>query len=245
MTSKTALKAQARAKAGKGAARATRRSGHIPGVIYGDKKEPVLISLVEKDLMKATTTKGFFTSLCDLDVEGKAHLVMPRDVQLDPVSDRPVHVDFLRVNDKTVVRVFVPVQVKNHKECLGLTKGGVLNLVRHEIEVSCRPSDIPAEFVVDLAGLDVGGSIHIGDLKLPEKVKPVLQGNFTVATIVAPSAMKSEAEEAAAQAAAAAATPEAAAGAPAAPGAAAPAAGAKAPAAAAAAPAKDAPKAKK
>jgi len=266
MTSKnTALTASARAKAGKGAARATRRTGQIPGVIYGDNKEAVLISLPEKDLFMATSKQSFFTSLCDLEVAGKKFLVVPRDVQLDPVSDAPIHVDFLRVTEKTIIRVEVPVHVKNQKDCIGLTKGGVLNLVRHEIEVFCRATDIPEEFVVDLAGLDVGSSIHIGNIQMPAGVKPAKQGNFTVVTIVAPSAMKSEVEEAAAAAAAATATAEAAAAAPAVatgapgatPGAAAPAKGAAAPAAAAkgaaapaaakgaAAPAKDAGKGKK
>lgn len=230
----TALTAVARAKAGKGAARATRRTGQVPGVIYGDNKEPLLVSILEKDLAKLANAKGFYTSLCNLDVAGQKYLVLPRDVQFHPVNDRPIHADFLRVSDKTIIRVGVPVRVINHKECPGLNKGGVLNLVRHEIEVNCRATSIPAEFVIDLTGLDVGHSIHVDAIKLPADVKPTTQGNFTVVTLVAPSAMKSEAEEAAA-AAAAAATPEAAA---------APAAGAAAPAAAAAAPAKDAAKKK-
>ncbi|MCE9507180.1 MAG: 50S ribosomal protein L25/general stress protein Ctc [Alphaproteobacteria bacterium] len=170
MTSKnTALTALARAKAGKGAARATRRTGQTPGVIYGDNKEAVLISVLEKDLMKSISKQSFFTSLCDLDVAGKKFMVLPRDVQLDPVNDRPVHVDFLRVTDKTIIRVGVPVHVINQKDCPGLTKGGVLNLVSHEIEVYCRATDIPAEFTVDLAGLDVGHSIHIGTLLLQRR----------------------------------------------------------------------------
>jgi large subunit ribosomal protein L25 len=210
-------------------------------VIYGDNKEAVLISVLEKDLMKSISKQSFFTSLCDLDVAGKKFMVLPRDVQLDPVNDRPVHVDFLRVTDKTIIRVGVPVHVINQKDCPGLIKGGVLNLVSHEIEVYCRATDIPGEFVVDLAGLDVGHSLHIGNVKMPAGAKPVRQGNFTVVTLVAPSAMKSEVEEAAAAAAAATATAEAAAAAPpvamgapgATPGAAAPAAkGAAAPAAA-------------
>lgn len=252
MTSKkTALTALARAKAGKGAARATRRTGQIPGVVYGDNKEAVLISLLEKDLVKEASKQSFFTTLCDIDVAGQKILVVPRDVQVDPVTDRPVHADFLRVTDKTIIRVGVPVHVKNQKDSPGMAKGGVLNIVRHEIEVTCRANDIPAEFVIDLAGLDVGHSIHIGDVKLPANVKPTTQGNFTVVTLVAPSAMKSEVEEAAAAAAAAtaaaaaAAAPAVAAGAPGATPGAAPAAGAAAPAAAAAAPAKDAGKGKK
>jgi len=219
MTSNTtALKALARAKAGKGAARATRRTGQVPAVIYGDNKETVLISILEKDLIKVNASSAFFTKLCNLDVEGKSFTVIPRDVQLDFVTDRPIHADFLRVNDKTIVRVFVPVRVTNQKDCPGLAKGGVLNLVRHEVEVSCRAGEIPESFTLDLAGLDVGTSLHIEDLKLPASVKPVMPGNFTVATIVAPSAMKSEAEAAAATTASAdAAAPAAAAPAAAAP----------------------------
>jgi large subunit ribosomal protein L25 len=221
-------------------------------VIYGDNKEAVLISVLEKDLMQAISKQSFLTSLCDLDVAGKKFMVLPRDVQLDPVNDRPVHVDFLRVTDKTIIRVGVPVHVINQKDSPGLTKGGVLNLVSHEIEVYCRATDIPEEFTVDLTGLDVGHSLHIGNVKMPAGVKPTRQGNFTVVTLVAPSAMKSEVEEAAAAAAAstaaaavAAAAPAVAMGAPGAtPGAAAPAKGAAAPAAAAkgaaAAPAKGA-----
>ncbi len=233
MTTKSALKANARAKAGKGAARATRRTGQIPAVIYGDNKEAVLVSLAEKDLTLATSKKNFFTSLCDLDVDGKKFLVMPRDVQLDGVTDRPLHADFLRVTEKTIVRVKIPVRVINHKDCPGLIKGGVLNLVTHEIEVLCKATSIPDEFTVDLAGLTVGHSIHISTLNVPKDVKPTRQGNFTVVTLVAPSAMKSDAEDAAA----AAATAATAAAAPAA-GAAAPAAGAAPAAAAKAAPAK-------
>ena len=130
---KTALTALARAKAGKGAARATRRTGQIPGVIYGDNKEPTLISILEKDLAMATTKQSFFNNLCDIEVEGKKFLVLPREVQVDPVNDRPIHADFLRVTDKTIIRVGVPVHVKNQKDSPGIAKGGVLNLVRHEI----------------------------------------------------------------------------------------------------------------
>ena len=234
---KTQLAANARVQAGKGAARAVRRTGNIPGVIYGDRKEPVLITLTEKDLVKGLKSKGFFTQLCDLTVAGQKHLVLPREVQLNPVSDRPEHADFLRVSDKTTIRVQIPVRVTNEKGSPGIVKGGVLNLVNHEIEVFCKATDIPDEFVLDLTGLDLGGSIHIEDVKMPSGVKPTQQGNFTVATLVAPTALKAE-DDKPAEATAAADGAAAAASAPAAAGAAAPAA------AAAAAPAKDA-KAKK
>ena len=200
----TTLTALARAKAGKGAARATRRTGQVPGVVYGDNKEPVLISILEKDLAKVTGLKAFYTSLCTLEVAGQKHLVLPRDVQFDAVNDRPIHADFLRVTDKTSIRVGIPVRVINQKDSPGITKGGVLNIVRHEIEVLCPATSIPEQFTVDLAGLDVGHSIHVS----------TTQGDFTVVTLVAPSAMKSEVEEAAAAAAAAAGAAAAAAAAP-------------------------------
>lgn len=209
---KTTLAAEARAKAGKGAARAVRREGKVPAVVYGDNKEPLLISIAERVLVKELSNKKFFTHLCDLTVDGKTYLVLPRDVQLHPVNDRPEHADFLRVSDKTIIRVNVPVRVSNEKACPGLVKGGVLNLVHHELEVYCKATDIPEEFVADLTGLDVGGSVHIENLNLPKGVEPTLEGNFTVITLVAPTAMKAEAEPAAAAAAApAAAAPAAAA----------------------------------
>ncbi len=225
---KTMLAAEARAKAGKGAARAVRRTGAVPGVIYGDNKEPALISLSEKDLTLTMKKKGFFTQLCDLQVGGQKFLVVPRDVQLDPVSDRPVHADFLRVSEKTVIHVEVPVRVINEKACPGITKGAVLNIVRHTVDVSCLATDIPDEFVIDLTGLEVGSSVHIEDLKLGKGVKPAIQGNFTVATLVAPTVQKADETTAA---------PEAAAAPAAAAKGAAPAKGAAAPAKAAAAPA--------
>jgi large subunit ribosomal protein L25 len=227
---KTTLVAVSRAKAGKGAARAVRRTGSIPGVIYGDNKEPVLVSLPAKELGLALAKKGFFTRLCDLSVDGGSHLVLPRDVQLDAVTDRPLHADFLRVTDKTLIRVEVPVTVINHKDCPGLAKGGVLNIVRHEVEVYCPATSIPDEFIVNLAGIEVGHSVHVEDLEMPKGVEAAGSGDFTVVTIVAPSAMKSDADataattDAAAPAAAAAAPAK---GAPAAAAAKAPAAGAK------------------
>ncbi len=235
---KTALTAEARAKAGKGAARAVRRTGMIPAVIYGDNKEPVLVSVNGKELGLAIAKKGFYTQLCDLSVGGTKHLVLPRDVQVDPVFDRPEHVDFLRVSEKTIIRVSVPVRVANEKASPGITKGGVVNLVRHEIEVFVKATDIPDEFVADLTGLDVGYSLHVEDLKLGKDITPAIQGNFTIVTLVAPSAMKSDDDAVAAVPGADAAAPAAGAAAPAAAakGAAAPAAAAKG----AAAPAKGA-----
>lgn len=195
MAKKTQLAATARAKAGKGAARAERRNGNIPAVIYGDNKEPVLISLSAKELTKELSNKQFYTHLCDLSVDGQAHLVIPRDVQLHPVTDRPEHADFLRVSAKTVINVEVPVRVTNEEECKGLKAGGVLALIHHTIEVYCKATDIPEEFVVDLEKLEIGDSVHIEDLKLPKGTEPTQEGNFTVLSIVPPTVQKAAEEE--------------------------------------------------
>lgn len=210
------LAAEARAKAGKGAARAVRRQGQVPAVIYGDNKEPVLLSLNEKELVKLATKKGFFTQLCEVTVGKEKFLTIPRDVQVHPVNDRPEHVDFLRVSEKTSVRVSVPLRVTNEKGAPGIAKGGVVNVVYHELEVLAKATSIPTEFVVDLTGLDVGQSLHVDALKLSKDVKPVMPGNFTIVTLVAPSGSKAEeAAPAAAAAAPAAAAKDAKAAAPA------------------------------
>jgi large subunit ribosomal protein L25 len=211
-------------------------------VIYGDKKEPTLISLDPKELDRLVHKKAFFATLLDVELGGAKHRVLPRDVHFDPVFDKVLHADFQRVNKDSKIHVNVPVVVKNEHASPGIKRGGVLNLVRHEIEFLCDPDNIPQQVVVDVTGLDIGGSIHIGSVELPKGATPtVRERDFTVVTIGAPSGLKAELEAAAQAAAAAAAAPAAgaaapAAGAPAAPGAA-PAAGAAAPAAGAAAPA--------
>lgn len=201
--SKNQFAAEARAKAGKGAARAVRREGLVPAVIYGDNQQPVLLALSEKELVKATSKKGFFTQLCELKIGNDTYLTIPRDVQLHPVTDRPEHVDFLRVSDKTSIRVSVPVRVTNEKGAPGIAKGGVINVVYKEIEVMAKATNIPTEFVVDLTGLDVGQSIHIDALNLSKDIKPTTTGNFTVVTLVAASGMKADDTAPAAAAAAA------------------------------------------
>ncbi|WP_374653250.1 50S ribosomal protein L25/general stress protein Ctc [Dongia sp.] len=239
MSAVQSVSAEARDRAGKGAARATRRAGRVPAVIYGDKKEATLISLDPKEIDRHIHKKGFFATLLDVEISGKKHRVLPRDVQFDVVTDRTLHVDFQRVSKDTKIHVNVPVVVRNEAAAPGIKRGGVLNLVRHEIEFICSPDHIPQMVEVDLTGLDIGGSIHISSVKLPEGATPnVRERDFTLVTIGAPSGMKAEAE----------AAPAAAAAAPAA-GAAAPAKGAAAAApakgAAAAAPAKAAPAPKK
>jgi large subunit ribosomal protein L25 len=239
MSTSNKLAATARERAGKGAARATRRDGRVPGVIYGDKAAPTLISLDPRDVMREASKAGFFTRLYDIEVGGKTHRVLPRDVQFHPVNDKPEHIDFQRVGASTRVRVEVPIKLENLDKSPGVKRGGGVNLVRHEIEEWSNPATIPSRIVIDMAGLDIGDSVHINAIALPEGVKPTIARNFTVVALRAPSVTKAE-EEKPAEAAAAAAP--AAGDAKAAPGAA-PAAGAKAGDAKGAAPAAAAAKA--
>ena len=191
------LSAKTRDRVGKGSARAARRAGLIPAVIYGDKKDPVIVTLEERALTKQLHQAGFFSTLIDLDVDGKKHSVLARDVQLHPVTDRPEHVDFLRVSATSTIHVEVPVEFINEDQCPGIKVGGVLNIVRHEIEVSCRPDQMPSSLTLDLSGWNVGDSIHISAIDLPEGVTPTISDrDFTIATIAAPSSMKSEASDA-------------------------------------------------
>lgn len=238
MSEVASVVAELRERTGTGGARETRRAGRVPAVIYGDKKEPTLISLDPKAIDLLIHKKAFYATLIDVELGGKKHRVLPRDVQFDPVYDRTVHVDFQRVGKDTKLHVNVPVRVKNELASPGLKRGGVLNLVRHEIEFICTPDNIPQEVVVDLTGLEIGGSIHITAVDLPKGATlGVKERDFTVVTIGAPTGLKAEQEEAAAAAAAAAAAPAAGAAAPAAGGAA---GGAAAPAAGGAAGAKGA-----
>ncbi len=192
------LVAERRERAGKGAARAARRAGRIPGVIYGAKKDPVMINLDPKALNKELNKAGFFATLFDIEIEGKKERALPRDVQFDPVTDRAIHIDLLRVSAATAVTVSVPVNFTNEDQSPGLTKGGVLNVVRYEIELNCRADAIPQELELDLSTLDLGDSAHFSMISLPDGVEPTITDrDFTVATIAAPSAVKSEAAEAA------------------------------------------------
>lgn len=194
------LAAESRERAGKGTARAARRAGRIPAVIYGDKKDPLMLTVEDRVIKRELKRPGFFTRLYDVELGGKKHRVLARDVHFDPVTDVPLHIDFLRVSKTTSVTVEVPVAFLNEEQCPGIEVGGVLNVVRHTVEVDCRADDIPAQIEVDLAGFEVGASIHISQVKLPDGVTPTIQDrDFTIATISAPSALKSEAAEAAAE----------------------------------------------
>jgi large subunit ribosomal protein L25 len=190
----TELKATARARAGKGAARQARREGLVPAVIYGDGKPPETIALDYVELWKQVL-KGHFTStVFEIDLEGKKHRVIPRDLQVDPVKDQPIHVDFLRIGKDGLIRVAVPVRFINDALSPGLKRGGVLNIVRHDIEVTCPYDKIPPFFEVDLTGLEIGRSIHISAITLPEGVTPTIRDrDFTVATVA--GAVKQEEEE--------------------------------------------------
>ncbi len=214
----TTIAAEARARAGKGTARATRRTGRVPGVIYGEKQTPELISVESRELLKELNKGNFFSRLLNIEFGGKSERVLARDVQLDPVTDRPIHVDFQRVGKGSRIRIFIPVQFLEQDQSPGLKKGGVLNIVRHEVEFFCQPDSIPESISISLAGMEIGHSIHISAFELPGGIKPVIQDrDFTVATIAAP--IKEDEVKPAAEAAAAAAPAAGGAAAPAAAGA--------------------------
>ena len=182
------LKTELRERAGKGAARATRRTGRIPAVIYGNKQTPVMISLDSLELAKELKNAGFFSRVFELDVSGEKHRVLPRDLQLHPVTDRPIHVDFMRFSAKTRLNIEVPVIFENEEEAPGIKSGGVLNIVRHSVELRCSPDHIPESLIVDLTGLDVGDSVHISSIELPGDVElTITDRDFTIATIAAPT----------------------------------------------------------
>ena len=201
------LSATVREKVGKGAARAVRRQGQIPAVIYGGKQPPVAIHLSDRDVYFKIHGGGFLTTVATIDVGGEKVKVIPRDFQLDPVSDHPIHVDFLRVVAGSTVTVEVPVHFVNEGAAPGIRRGGVLNVVRHRVELLCPAEAIPDHIVADLTGLNINDSLHISAIALPEGVRPTIARNFTVATIAAPAGVKEELRAAAEAAAAAAAAP--------------------------------------
>ncbi|KPF65148.1 50S ribosomal protein L25/general stress protein Ctc [Porphyrobacter sp. AAP60] len=197
------LPAEARERAGKGASRAIRREGRTPAVIYGGKEEPTMIHVEQKELVKLLNTGHFMNSIVNIEIGGKTVRTLPKDVAFHPVTDRPVHVDFLRMTGDSLVQVQVPVMFVNEDASPGLKKGGVLNVVRHELDLICPNASIPEEIQVDVTGKDVGDSIHISDVTLPKGVKSAITDrDFTIATLVAPSALKSSGTEAGEEAAA-------------------------------------------
>ena len=196
MSEQLTLSAEARERAGKGASRELRRNGRVPAVIYGGNKEPKAIHVEEKELVKQLMTGHFFNSV--IAVGGERALA--KDVHFHPVNDRPLHVDFLRIAKDAKVTVEVPVTFINEEKSPGLKRGGVLNIVRHEVEMACDADSIPESIEVDVTGFDVGESIHISAVKLPKGATPTITDrDFTIATIAAPSALKSKEGEAAAE----------------------------------------------
>ncbi|MBT5648131.1 MAG: 50S ribosomal protein L25/general stress protein Ctc [Rhodospirillaceae bacterium] len=173
---------------GKGSARQARRDGQVPAVIYGNKEEPVLLTLERRVLIKELDNPQFFIQLIDVEVDGAKHRVLPRDVQFHPVSDTPMHVDFLRFDPKRKISANVPVVFEGEDESPGLKSGGVLNIVRYEVEVLCTADNIPLELILQLAGLDVGDSMHASAVTLPTGVEfAITDRDFTIATIAAPT----------------------------------------------------------
>jgi large subunit ribosomal protein L25 len=192
------LKAEVRDRVGKGAARAVRRQDRIPAIIYGDKKPPIPISLPQREMTVRLHSGGFLTHMAMIDVAGEKIRVIPKDYQLDPVRDFLIHVDFLRVGEGARLTLDVPVHFVNHFASPGLKRGGVLNIVRHAIEMSVPADAIPEAIEVDLTGLDIGDSVHISHVKLPEGAKStIVERDFTIATIAGAAAMLPETETAA------------------------------------------------
>ena len=196
MSGVNTMTAEPRDRAGKGAARATRRSGRVPAVIYGDHKDPILVSVEPIELMRHLHGPSFFSHILDLKVGSDTHRVLPRDVHFHPVTDVPLHVDFMRLSKGTRITVMVPVHIEGEESCRGLKRGGVLNIVRHEVEVRCQPEAIPETISISLEGLDIGDAVRISDAGLPADVKPTITDrDFVLVTIAAPTVVKEEAAE--------------------------------------------------
>jgi large subunit ribosomal protein L25 len=189
MTETITLVAERRERFGKGPARALRREGKVPAIIYGGSEEPLRIALPFKELKRQVgTNPRFFTSIIELDFGGETARVLPREAQLHPVSDDPLHVDFLRAERGATVHLEVPVRFIHEDQCPGLRRGGVLNIVRRQLDLICPAEAIPSEIAVDLTGYDIGTSIHISQVTLPEGVRPTITDrDFTIASIVPPT----------------------------------------------------------
>jgi large subunit ribosomal protein L25 len=201
MSDTLTLSAETRDRAGKGASRALRREGRVPAVVYGMKQDPMSISVNERELARMLGTGHFMNSVVMIDAGGKAVRTLPKDVTFDVVTDRPLHVDFLRISEHATVTVAVPIVFADEDDAPGITKGGVLNIVRHELELVCDAAEIPSEVTISLKGLEVGDTIHISNVKLPKGTTSAIDDrDFTIATVIAPSAMKADVQEALAEA---------------------------------------------
>ena len=187
MSDMTTISASERERVGKGSARAARRAGLVPAVIYGDKKDPVGITMQAREITKIVHQPGIFGRLLEIDVAGTKSTVLTRDIQFHPVSDVVMHLDFLRVSQSATVAVAVPVEFINEDKCPGIKIGGVLNVVRYEVELNCPATAIPEKITIDLDGVKIGDSIHISAIPLPEGVSPTITDrDFTVATLASP-----------------------------------------------------------
>ncbi|ENN91238.1 50S ribosomal protein L25/general stress protein Ctc [Bartonella bovis] len=188
MSKSYTLKAEIRERVGKGSSRELRRNGLIPAVIYGDKQPPLAIAVSYKEIFYKIYAGGFRTTVATIEIDKDRIQVLPKDYQLDPVRDFPMHVDFLRISEKSVVHVNIPVHFLNEDTAPGIKRGGVLNIVRHEIECTAPANAIPEAINIDLSSYSIGDSIHISAVQLPEGVTPVIQDrDFTIATIAAPA----------------------------------------------------------
>ena len=190
------IAAQKRDRAGKGNARSLRGEGRVPAVIYGEKKDPESISIAINDITKLHNTGRILSTLLDVDIDGKKHRVIARDVQLHPVRDTILHADFLRLGKGAKIAVEVPVRFLNEDTCPGLKSGGVLNVVRYTVELNCPADNIPEDIELDLIEASMGDSLHISEVTLPDGCEPVISDrDFTIATIAAPAAIRSDAAE--------------------------------------------------
>ncbi len=190
------IDANLREKVGKGSARFARRNGLVPAVIYGNKEKAISITLDTKNWKRLTQKPGIFGQLLNINVDKDTYFVLPRDIQLHPVTEETVHVDFLRVTSNSTVNVGILVDFINEEKCTGLKLGGVLNVVRSQVELKCPATSIPDKIIVDLEGLNVGDTIHISSISLPEGCTPTITDrDFTVATIASPRGGMSEEEE--------------------------------------------------
>ena len=196
MTDILSIAAQKRDRAGKGNARSLRGEGRVPAVIYGEKKDPESISIAINDITKLYNTGRILSTLLDVDIDGKKHRVIARDVQLHPVRDTILHADFLRLGKGAKIAVEVPVRFLNEETCPGLKSGGVLNVVRYTVELNCPADNIPEDIELDLIEASMGDSLHISEVTLPDGCEPVISDrDFTIATIAAPAAIRSDAAE--------------------------------------------------
>ena len=198
MSDTTTISASERERVGKGSARAARRAGLVPAVIYGNKKDPVGITMEAREITKIVHQPGIFGRLLEIDVAGSRSTVLTRDIQFHPVNDAIMHMDFLRVSQSSTIAVAVAVEFINEDKCPGIRLGGVLNIVRHEVELNCPATSIPEKITIDLEGVKIGDSIHISAIPLPEGVTPTITDrDFTVATLASPGGgVKNEDDEA-------------------------------------------------